>query len=368
MIHLLDQSLRRLLVYELNIDEEQVSFQQPVGEWMTGLSSNKPVINLYLYDVRENAPLRRQQWEQMVNGQNGDPRQNKVSLRRSPLLIDCFYVVSAWSQADQRSRPTMEHSLLSRCLLALARHPILNPKTTDTGELVVTPGRSIMPADRQRQIDFLEEALLNQDIEIRTRLANHDVLTNPAEVWSAMENQMKAAFSYVVTLPMSPWQDLTQEAGEVGSTTFINPPPQPRTDEEKLPRVKPAPDAHKQPSLLGGLVETVRIKTVTRPDGSEHEVEERKPYPGLDVWVVEKGLRVVTDKQGRFVFRRLPVGDYTIAIYRGQVPKPTKEEDAILPENRTDERLATRHLSVPAGPSGETRTIVVELEPDEDDD
>ncbi|MEZ4683782.1 MAG: Pvc16 family protein [Caldilineaceae bacterium] len=361
MIHLLDQSLRRLLVYELNIDEEQVSFQQPVGEWMKDLSSSKPVINLYLYDVRENAPLRRQQWEQMVNGHNGDSRQNKASLRRSPLLIDCFYVVSAWSQADQRSRPTMEHSLLSRCLLALARHPILNPKTTDAGDLAVTPGRSIMPADRQRQIDFLEEALLDQDIEIRTRLANHDVLTNPAEVWSAMENQMKAAFSYVVTLPMNPWQDLTQEAGEVGSATFVSPPPQGPTTEDGLPHVKPNADAPRSPSLIGGLVQRVRTKVVQRPDGTEREVEESIPQPELDVWVVEKGVRVVTDQNGRFVFRRIPPGDYTIAVYASQQPRPTKEEDVILPANRKDKPLQTVTHQVPAG-AGETRTIVITLD------
>lgn len=368
MIHLLDQSLRRLLVHELNIDDDQVSFHQPTGDWMTGLSSNKPVVNLYLYDVRENAPLRRQQWEQVVNGQQNDAqRPGRVTLRRSPLLMDCFYVVSAWSQADQRTRPTQEHSMLSRCLLALARHPILNPKLGERGELLTTPGRTILAASHQHQLDFLEAPLADQEVEIRTRVANHDVLTNPAEVWSALENQIKAAFSYVVTLPMDPWQDLTQTAGEVGSATFISAAPLPRTEEESLSRVKPAAGAHTSPSLIGGVVQTVIMKTVRKPDGSVRAVEERNPTPGLDVWVVEKGLRVITDKQGRFVFRRLPPGEYTIAVYRAQTPKATQEENVILPAQRTDQPLWRDHYTVPSNPQGETRTIVVELAPDSND-
>ena len=211
MIDDLHRSLDQLLQHELHLQngEVEISFSQPNGDWQSRLGNL--TLNLFLYDVRENAPLRRQQWQQ-VNGQ-GQTGQ-RVQLKRTPLMMDCFYLVSAWSTTDERARPLQEHWLLSRALLALARYPVLNPERTAAGEAKMMRGRR-PSATARPPATFLVERLAQQEIEIRTRLAHHDVMTNPAEVWSALENQMRAGFSYVVTLPLDPWNEQLQEANEV---------------------------------------------------------------------------------------------------------------------------------------------------------
>ncbi|MCB0005881.1 MAG: DUF4255 domain-containing protein, partial [Anaerolineales bacterium] len=65
MITDLDETIRNILRAELPIKngEIDVKFDQPKREWSARL--NKPTINLYLYDVRENNVLRTHQWERM---------------------------------------------------------------------------------------------------------------------------------------------------------------------------------------------------------------------------------------------------------------------------------------------------------------
>lgn len=251
MIHDLDSTIKELLDHELNRDgdEIEISFSQPSGEWASR-NGSKPALNLFLYDVRENPSLRRHQWQQTQMGGNGSSRRGSIALKRTPLMLDCFYMVTAWSGADERTKPFQEHWLLSRCLKALARYPLLNPpfeereraealadtRYQDGGEeareLVTverpTDGHMTTKA-RMEQRAWLNDGELNLlrdiEIEVRTRIAHHDVLTNPAEVWSALESQMKASFSYVVTLPLDPWtevetdqiqQSLLQFEGDMG--------------------------------------------------------------------------------------------------------------------------------------------------------
>lgn len=158
-----------------SLGEITYSFQQPKSGWNTTAQSGA-VLNLFLYDVRENAQLRRHQWETQMNGNNGDPR--FVQQKRLPLRIDCFYLVTAW-----HDQPSVQHWLLASCLQILGRYAVL-------------------PEDK------LEGRLREQPYEIRTKLAAHDVLTNPAEVWSALGNDLHPSFTYVVTLAIDPWQPI----------------------------------------------------------------------------------------------------------------------------------------------------------------
>ena len=54
----LDEALRRLLIREIPIknNEVDISFDQPKSEWSARL--NRPTVNLFLHDVRENTKLR----------------------------------------------------------------------------------------------------------------------------------------------------------------------------------------------------------------------------------------------------------------------------------------------------------------------
>lgn len=82
------------------------------------------------------------------------------------------------------TEPEDEHRLLSASLMALFRHPVL-------------------PEER------LVGGMRNQPYELQVRLASHDKLTNPAEVWGALDNEIRPSISYIVTLALDPWVDIS---------------------------------------------------------------------------------------------------------------------------------------------------------------
>lgn len=346
MINHLDKTIENLLTQEIDIGngDVEVSFNAPNGEWANRAVS-RPTLNFFLYDVRENAPLRKHQWQQLTtrptpvngsglngHGSNGNGRKKKgpeppedlrrlssAHLKRTPLMVDCFYMVTAWSPSDDRYQPTDEHRLLSLCMMALARYPVLNPEQIPVEEMARRTGRSPDPEGRQQATEYLAGALANQDIEIRTRLAYHDVLTNPAEVWSALENQMKAAFSYVVTLPLDPWDKSVQIAEQVGAAEF-------RTG-QSLP---PVPDPEDEGIDLDPEERTINdgfSQSLYRVAGTIWNTaeEELEPAVALNVSIIEPDLldgkknlglyrRTKSDRQGRFSFQRLMPGEYVVVV------------------------------------------------------
>lgn len=336
MIDDLDRTIKELLSKEMTrvqAGQVDVAFHQPSREWRR----EGTVLNFFLYDVRENPVLRHHQWEEVRDEYRGQPlNDHQVMLKRSPLRIDCFYMVTAWS-----SDPIDEHRLLTECLMTLARHSILNQSELEdrraqtTQQAGATPmqegqamrlpngrrlfqngeqgvrsnGRAMQPAT-----DYLVGALQGLDYEIRTRLAFHDVMTNPAEVWGSLDNNMKAAFSYVVTLPIDPWVNLEQVAEAVGTATF-KVPGDPRTEESSSMSPKlPATPEYQRPTYLGGVVK------IAKP-----------PAGGLEVWIVERGMSTLVDAQGRFVFRRVPIGEYTLEVRTVKEPRVLAKEKIQAP-------------------------------------
>ncbi len=174
----LDETLRQLLIVELPVKngELDISFDLPKRDWSSRIS--KPTVNLFLYDVRENNVLRQHQWERPTSSPSnaGAPT---AHLKRTPLRVDCSYMITAWA-AD----PEDEHRLLTRCMLALFRHPTL-------------PSR------------FLVGTVQNPPFDIQARLAQHDALEDPSDLWNVLDNEMRPGVSYVVTLALDPWQEIT---------------------------------------------------------------------------------------------------------------------------------------------------------------
>jgi len=179
MLNDLDTTLRELLLEELPKAQGDIAvvFEQPKSGWTAQKVMAERTVNLFLYDIKENMQLRRHDWERISNGNGADHHFAKQ--KRPPLRLDCFYMITTWA-AD----PEVEHWLLSACLLVLARYPTLPPER-------------------------LHGSLQNQPYEIRTKLAAHDVLTNPADVWNALGNDMRPTVSYVVSIALDPWQPIT---------------------------------------------------------------------------------------------------------------------------------------------------------------
>lgn len=176
MIADLDETIRKLLQAEMPIKngEVELTFDQPKRDWSARLS--RPTINFFLYDLHENVTLRQHLWEQVPNnGREADQFHRK----RSPFRVDCSYMLTTWAHD-----PEDEHRLLSRCLLALFRFPLL-------------------PAEH------LVGSLQNQPYEIPAHLAGRDESTNQAEVWSALDNEIRPSISYIITLAFDPWTEVS---------------------------------------------------------------------------------------------------------------------------------------------------------------
>ena len=278
MIADLDETIRQLLMKELPVrnGEIDIKFDQPKREWSARLS--KPTVNLFLYDVRENNVLRQHQWEHIREGSG------TVTRKRSPMRVDCFYMLTTWA-AD----PEDEHRLLTRCLMALFRFPILPEE-----QLIGT--------------------LQNPPFEIQARLAAHDRLTNPAEVWSSLDNEMRPSVSYIVSLALDPWQEITGPA--VRSATIH------------------VGQAYK-PERLHSLQEGGEGLSLIYFGGSVKEKgNDKKPLPGIQVAVKGTGFVATTDELGHYRLGGLLPGDYTLVIWppkgkpvEKKVTLPAGEED-----------------------------------------
>lgn len=282
MITDLDETLRQLLIAEIPVKngEVDIKFDLPRREWSSRLS--KPTVDLFLYDVRENNVLRQHQWEQSGGG-NGRRTDNLVHLKRTPFRVDCFYMLTTWA-----NDPEDEHRLLTRALLALFRFPVL-------------------PENR------LVGALRTPIFEIQARLALHDRLTNPAEIWSALDNEMRPSVPYIVTLALDPWTEIT---GPLVSTLTL------RTGQSStLPQMRILV-AGTQVDLcfIGGIVR--------RKDG------DRGALAGVEVAIKGTGLFAKTDDLGRFGLGSLPPGSYTLVAWPA---KGRPKEKTILVPGASDE-------------------------------
>lgn len=175
MIQDLDEVLRKLLIRELPIKngDAHIAFEQPRREWSGKLS--RPTLNLFLYDIRENSTLRQNEW-QITRNANGT-----ATKQRSPARMDLHYMITAWANDVDD-----EHSLISRTVLALLRFPTL-PE------------------------DLLTERLRSQPMPIPLHFAQQDTLRNPADIWGAIDNELRPAIACVITLAFNPFQPITDD-------------------------------------------------------------------------------------------------------------------------------------------------------------
>ena len=259
----LDETIRQLLVDELPVKngEIEISFDQPRREWSSRIS--KPTINIFLYDVRENKVLRRHQWERM----NGNSRQDLAQLKRTPMRVDCSYIISVWA-AD----PEDEHRLMTRCMMTLFRFPTL-------------------PEER------LVDSLQNPRYEIQAQLAQHDTLTEPSDIWNVLDNELRPSVSYVVTLALDPWQVIT--APIVRTRTF---------------RLGQAQGLPQQAALQADATrgDMVMIGGVVRRSANG------TPLRNIDVALKGTGYLATTDAEGRFVLGSVPPGTYTLIAWTSE--------------------------------------------------
>jgi hypothetical protein len=242
----LDETLRVLLKRELarhGFDGVEVAFDAPARDWSSQLSG--PTVNLFLYDLRESHEFRPTEWSE--DRSNGRHRQV-----RPPMIMECSYAVTAWTQAVED-----EHRLLSQVLGVLFAFPQL-PADALAGRL---------PETSQR---FAIEGRIGQPKS-----------DGKADFWSAVGGQYKASLDYVVTL-----------ACESGVAYERGPEVRTQTMGSRLTDGGAITEMHR----FGGKV----------LDG------DGEPIEGTWVTLPELGLFASSDARGRFILQRVPPGKHKL--------------------------------------------------------
>jgi hypothetical protein len=168
MIHDVDESLRALVKRDaLNGSGVEVAFDAPTKEWVA--RRNAPIVNLYLYDIREDVTRRETAWID-VRGEDGRVVERRLPPRRYRLS----YLVTAWT-----SRPEDEHRLLSALLSGFLRHEYFPAEllqgVLEGEETPVLITVALPPADERKT----------------------------ADTWSALGGELKPSLDLVVTAPMN---------------------------------------------------------------------------------------------------------------------------------------------------------------------
>ena len=264
MISDLDETLKQILIQKVPLDpaEVDITFDMPDRAWAGGLT--KPTMNLYMYDIRENREFRETDWV-VERGNN-----NKGTKRRKPVYIDLSYMITAWTQAVED-----QHRLLWHSLAALLRHSIL-PSDLLQGEL-------------RTMIERLE-------LDVYVQTAQPDgTMKNPADYWSALDNELRPGINCVITVPLDLDTVLTLPLVLTKVLRFL-------------------------PSEGGASEELVQVAGKVR-DKEQPE----QPIIGAKVSVKGRGFEATTDESGRYSFPNLPRGQYTL-----KVTAPSRPEKEVI--------------------------------------
>jgi len=253
MITDLDETLKQLLIQRVPLDpaEVEIAFDLPDREWTASLT--KPALNLYLYDIRENRDFREADWVVERNG-------NKTgSRRRRPVRIDLAYMITAWTKAVED-----QHRLLWHTLATLLRHPVL-PEELLQGELRAVVER------------------LELDVHMDTAQPD-GIMKNPADYWSALDNELRPGINCVITVPLD--LDLALTMPLVLTKVLRFPPP-----------------------LEGMPEELVQVAGMVRAKGRPEQ-----PIAGAMVSIKGRGLETITDEGGRYTLMGIPRGKHTLRV------------------------------------------------------
>ncbi len=258
MIQDMDETIRQILIKKgkLNGGDIDISFDQPTGEWAGSLT--RPTVNCYLYDIRENVELRSRDWR--IDRENGVARRVM-----DPIRIDLSYILTVWTRNIED-----EHRLIWRVL-----HTLSAQRTIRTTEA--------------------EGALSKQPYDFPTKVAlPSEAIRNLPDLWGVMENQLRPAINYVVTVAL----DINEvyEAPMVTTARFdvgsYN-----KTADLSAPRLDKVDVMIDQVYHIGGGI-----------------FRGKNPVPNASISMVDHPFEVISDANGRYVFANIPAGEYMLNV------------------------------------------------------
>jgi hypothetical protein len=180
MIPEVDAALRELVIRDVlhgsNVD---VSFDAPTTEWAS--KRQKPTLNLYLYDIREDMDRRRVQFEE-----RRDAEGRVVERRQPPRKFKLSYLITAWTKL-----PEDEHRVLSEALATFLSFDAL-------------------------PTEVLPEALaaLGEDLRVTVGLPPPQDRAI-SDIWSALGGELKPSLDLVVTTPVPARTSREQVVGPI---------------------------------------------------------------------------------------------------------------------------------------------------------
>ena len=254
------------------LSSADITFDRPSETY----NPQKTTINLFLYDIREHTELRNN--EPFIERLNGS-----VTLRRPPLRVACSYLVTAWPAPELAGEAAIlkQHELLGEVLRLFA-------------------GMATLPHSNGPN-----DPLASQPYPIPLVTLQSELMRNPAEFWSALGGKLRPSFTLTATIALEPLADVIT-APEVSTKTFTLDQASGMPDEVNIIGI-PAEPVH----AIGG---TVRQQAAAPSD--------RNPLAEVELTIAALGLRVLTDKDGRYTFSGLAAGPYTVSAkksgYTGQ--------------------------------------------------
>jgi hypothetical protein len=202
MIDDLDRTVEELLTRELApalVEQVDISFAAPDSDFPPS-SVTLPAVDLFLYDVRENTELRSAAWiveRQFERKPNGEIAERAIK-QRSPVRVDCSYLITAWSSESSTTRALDEHRLLSEVMKVLLRHPTL-PEV------------------------LLQGALKGQEPPLPATTLQPGRLQSVGEFWQALGGKPKAALNYTVTIGVVPDRAIETELPVIDKRLAFSP-------------------------------------------------------------------------------------------------------------------------------------------------
>lgn len=168
----LNRTIEALLKAELPLDvasQVSIGFATP-DESFPPQGLSLPAINLFLFEIRENASLRE---IEPLRDRHADGTEVRVP---PPVHIDCHYLVTAVA-ATQLGSEMDEHHILGAALVVLLRHRVL-------------------PAA------VLQGSLAGKSPPVRAAAVRQDAHPSGVELWQALKGKPRACLHYTLTVPV----------------------------------------------------------------------------------------------------------------------------------------------------------------------
>lgn len=280
MISDVDEALRNLILDSLTVSRQNVDikYDLPNRDWASRL--NRPTIDLFLFDIRENLRLRGAEQYRQIPREDG-----KVEVRRNPVRIDLRYLLSAWTKD-----PEDEHLLLSDTLMTLLRNPLI-------------PEKYCSEQMRKQQFPVILDAAVYQP--------EHGPTEKTSEIWGVIGNDIHAGFIVTVTITVDPYEPLV------------------------FTQVSSVSRSLGQTSPDGGRA---MVETGSEKYNEGFFIRTKKYEPStLTVVLTERNAALTVDEDYRVQLPTLPAGKYHLdVLYRGKILKhqaieiPAKDKTVVL--------------------------------------